>query len=118
MQSGDERKLGDKTAITLGYKWDLEEDTMGSTMEISLISKRRGQSQRKKLEEVNENPSMITRRSLSVLSASIVSTDGILSAPLQIGAKLLLSRASQLLPGVDSKFVQDCLEYINSVTDY
>ena len=88
-------------------------------MEISLISKRRGQSQNRKVEEANENTSMITRRSLSVLSASIASTGDILSAPLQIGAKLLLSRAAQLLPGgpevwrtplveVDSNVVQDC----------
>ena len=64
---------------------------------------------------------MITRRSLSVLSASIISTDGILSTPLKIGARLLLSRAAQLLPGgpevwrtplveVESEFVQDFLK--------
>ena len=98
-------------------------------MEIFNVSKKRGESQNRKLEEANENPSMITRRSLAVLSASIVSTDGVLSAPLHMGAKLLLSRAAQLLPGgpevwrkplmeVESENVQDCLKYIDSVKEY
>ena len=58
-----------------------------------------------------------------------MSTDGIMSAPLQIGAKLLLSRPAQIMPGgtevwrkplieVDREFVQDCLKYINSVKYY
>ena len=129
MQSEDKRKLEDKTANTSGYKWDLEEDTIGFTKDISLISKKRGKSQNRKLEDAYKNPSMIARRRLSVLSASIISADGILLAPLQVGTKLLLSRAVQLLPGhhefwrkppmeVDIEFVQDCLKYIDSVKAY
>ena len=99
------------------------------TMEISLVSRKRGESQNRKLGEAHENPSMITRRSLAVLCASITSTDGVLSAPLQVGAKLLVSRAAQLLPGgpevwrkplvgIDDEFVGDCLKYIDSISDY
>ena len=72
---------------------------------------------------------MITRRSLAVLCTFITSTEGVLSAPLQVGAKLLVSRAAQLLPGgpeiwrkplvgIDDKFVGDCLKYIDSISDY
>ena len=82
MPIGDERKMGDKNATTLGYKWDLEDDALLGTMEIFLISRKRGESQNRKLEEAHENPSMITRRSLAVLCASITSTDRVLSAPL------------------------------------
>ena len=99
MKRRDKRKLEEKTTIILEYKWDLEEDTIGSTTVISLVSKKRGKSQNMKIEEANGNSSMITRRSLAVLSASIISTDCVLSTPLQVGAKLLLSRAAQLLPG-------------------
>ena len=45
MPIGDERKLGDKNATTLVYKWDLEDDTLLGTMEISLVSRKRGESQ-------------------------------------------------------------------------
>ena len=53
IESEDKRKLEDKTANTLGYKWDLKDDTIGSTMEISLVSKIRGESQNRELEEAN-----------------------------------------------------------------
>jgi len=82
-----------------------------------------------KLKEIRENPHLITRRALSVLCASIVSTDGVLSAPLQLGAKLLLSRAAVLCPGgveswrkelqsIDSQFTEDVISYIKSIEDY
>ena len=72
---------------------------------------------------------MITRRSLSVLCASIVSTDGVPSIPLPLGTKLLLSRAPNLCPGkieswreelqsIDPNFVQDKLLYIRSIGPY
>ena len=46
-----------------------------------------------------------------------------------MGAKLLVSRAAQLLPGgpevwrkplvgIDDEFVGDCLKYIDSISDY
>ena len=99
MPIGDEIRMGHKNANTLGYKWDLEDDTLLGTMEIFLVSRKKGEKSEQKLEEAHENPSMITRRSLDLLCASVNSTDGVLSAPLQVGAKLLVSRAAQLLPG-------------------
>ena len=86
MPIGDERRMGDKNTTTLGYKWDLEDDTLLGTMEISLVSRKRGESQNRKLEEAHENPSMITKRSLAVLCTFITSSEGVLSAPLQVGA--------------------------------
>ena len=101
-------KMGDKTATTLGYKWDLEEDTLLGTMKISLVSRKEGESQNRKLEKAHENPSMITRRSLAVLCTSITSTDGVLSAPLQAGAQLL-PRCQEVwrkpLVGIDDELV-------------
>ena len=79
---------------------------------------------------VEENDAMVTKRSLAVLTASIVSTDGVLSAPLQLGAKLLLSRAATLCPGtdsvkwtvplktIDSEIVTDVVSYIKTIKDY
>ena len=54
------------------------------------------------LSEIDEDIRLITKRTLAVLCASIVATDGILSAPLQLGSKLLLSRAAVLLPGLEN----------------
>ena len=34
--------MGDKKSTTLGYKWDLEDDTLLETMEIFLVSRKRG----------------------------------------------------------------------------
>ena len=45
MSIGDEKRMGDKNANTLGYKWDLEDDTLLGTMEIFLVSRKRGESQ-------------------------------------------------------------------------
>ena len=98
-------------------------------MEISLVSRKRGGSQNGKFEEAHENPSMITRKSLAVLCTSITSTEGVLSAPLQVRAILLVSRADQLLPGgpeicrkhllgIDDEFVVDCLKYTYSISDF
>ena len=64
-----------------------------------------------------------------MLCASTTSTDGVLSAPLQEVAKLLVSSAAQLLPGgpevwrkplvgIDDEFVGDCLKYIDCISDY
>ena len=97
-------------------------------MEPALVSKKRGMSRNMSLSEVQGNPKIITKRALAVLCASIVSTDGVMSAPLQLGAKLLLSRASVLCPGlemwnkpldeIDSKFTQDVLRYVKSIERY
>ena len=45
MPIGDDIRIGDKNANTLGYKWDLEDDTLLGTMEIFLVSRKRGESQ-------------------------------------------------------------------------
>ena len=99
MEAGDERLKGKSETNTLGYQWNLKKDTLLSTMEPTLVSKKRGMSRNQNIRQIRENPELITRRALSVLCASIVSTDGVLSAPLQLGAKLLLSRAAVLCPG-------------------
>ena len=102
LQPGDKRLTGEKIVHTLGYSWDIEEDVISSTMEPSLVSKKRGMSREIPLSVVEDNNEIVTKRALAVLTASIVSTDGILSAPLQLGAKLLLSRAATLCAGTDS----------------
>ena len=69
-------------------------------------------------------PRIDNRSFLSVLCASIVSTDG-----MQLGTKLLLSRAAVLCPGgieswreelqsTEPNFVQDKLLYIRSIEPY
>ena len=45
----------------------------------------------------------ITRKTLSVLVATIVTVGGVHSAPLQLGAKALLSRSAQVC-GADKTF--------------
>ena len=98
-------------------------------MEPTLVSKKRGMSRNQNIRQIRENPELITRRALSVLCASIVSTDGVLSAPLQLGAKLLLSRAAVLCPGgveswrkelqnIDKGFTEDVLLYLKSIENY
>ena len=57
-----------------------------------------------------------------------MSTDGVLSAPLQLDAKSLLSRASVISPGLeswnkpqidlDSEFTNDVLSYVKSIEGY
>ena len=99
---GDERLQQEKEVSTLGFLWNLQTDALTSTMEPAVISKKRGLSRNMSLNKVQDDPNLITKRSLAVLTASIVSTDGIISVPLQLGAKLLLSRASVICPGLDS----------------
>ena len=64
------------------------------------FKKKGGMSRNQKIQQIRESPELITRRAQSVLYASRVSTNGILSASLQLGAKLLLSRAAVLCPDV------------------
>ena len=71
-------------------------------MEPAFISKKREMSRNAKLSDVHANDGLITKRGLAVLCASLVSTDGVLSVPLQLGAKLLLSRAAVVCPGMES----------------
>ena len=86
-------------------------------------------SRNQNIKQIRESPELITRRALSVLCASIVPTDGILSAPLQLGAKLLLSRAAVLCScGVESwrkelqkigkGFIENVLLYLKSIEGY
>ena len=60
---------------TLGFLWDLQEDLIISTMEPSFVSKKRGMSRNMALSEVQNNPKLVTKRSIAVFCASIVSTD-------------------------------------------
>ena len=84
----------------MGFLWDVRDDLITSTMEPALVSKKRGMSHNMKLSDIQENDKLIMTRGLAVLYPSIVSTDGILSVPLQLGAKLLLLRASVISPGL------------------
>ena len=102
MDKNDPRLLGEKESTTLGYKWDLQYDQIQPAMEITFVSKKRGMSKDVNLLDFCQNEKQITKRSLAVLTASTVSTDGILSIPLQLGAKLLLSRASALCPEMEN----------------
>ena len=48
------------------------------------MSKKRGMSRNAKLSDIHSDDSLITKRGLAVLCASLVSTDGIFSVPLQL----------------------------------
>ena len=119
---------GEKLVATLGYQWDVKEDSISSTMEPAVVSKKRGMSQNMKLSDIRNNAKLVTKRGLAVFCASVVSTDSVLSVPLQLGAKLLLSRASVLSPGlesenkplvnIDSEFTQDVLSQIKSIRKF
>ena len=91
MEDGDDRMTGEKLVATLGYLWDLQGDFVSSTKEPSVVSKKRGMSSNVKLSDIKDNPKLVTKRGIAVLCASVLSTDGVLSVPLQLGAKLLLS---------------------------
>ena len=130
LKKNDERLKGERVINTLGYKWDLKDDTISTTMEPAIVSKKRGMSRNVPISQMLEDDKVITKRSLAVLTASIVSTDGVLSAPLQLGAKLLLSRVSTLCPGsegaqwnvplvtIDKEFVEDVKAYVKSIERY
>ena len=76
-----------------------------------------------KLSNIQNNDKLVRKRGLAVLCASIVSTDGILSVPLQLGTKLFLLGASVISPGleswtqplseIDAEFTNDVLKYVN-----
>ena len=97
-------------------------------MEPAFISKKGGMSRNAQLSDVHDNDRLITKRGLAVLCASLVSTDGILSVPLQLGAKILLSRASVISPGmeswnlpldnVDPDFASDVCRYVESIENF
>ena len=118
----------ESVTATLGYLWNLETDTLTGTMEPAFISKKRGMSRNAKLSDVQENDNIITKRGIAVLCASLVSTDGVLSVPLQLGAKLLLSRAAVVCPGMESwnkplveddpEFIEDVCRYIKTIEHY
>ena len=67
---------------TLSFLWNLQEDVISSTMEPSLVSKKKGMSRNMQLNDIQNNPKLVTKRVLAVLCASVVSTDGMLSVPL------------------------------------
>ena len=77
-------------------------DALSEEREVQVVLpvvKKRGVRRNHNIRQIRKSPELINRRALSVLCASIVSTDGILSAPLQLGAKIILSRAAVLCPG-------------------
>ena len=126
-ENGNDEKEESVTA-TLRYLWDLRTDTLSGTMEPAFISKKRGMSRNAKLSDIYENDNLVTKRGLAVLCASLVSTDGVLSVPLQLGAKLLLSRAAVVCPGMESwnkplveddpEFVEDVRRYVKTIEHY
>ena len=67
----------------------LKTDSFASTLEPKLVLKNRGMSRNKRLMDAQENSDFINRRSMSVLCASIVSTDGDLSTPFQLGVLII-----------------------------
>ena len=80
------------------------------------------------MSDVHDNDRLITKRGLAVLCISLVSTDGILFVPLQLGAKLLLSPSSVISPGmenwnlplveVDPDFASDVCKYVKSIEHF
>ena len=108
--------------------WNLQTDTLDGTIEPAFISKKRGMSRHAKLSDVHSDDSLITKLGLAVLCASLVSTDGTLSVPLQLGAKLLLSCAAVVCPGMESwnrplveddpGFVEDVSWYVETIEHY
>ena len=97
-------------------------------MEPAFVSKKRGMSRNAKLSDVHENDNLVTKRKIAVLCASLVSTDGVLSVPLQLGAKFLLSRVAVVCPGMESwnrplveddpGFVEDVRRYVKTIEHY
>ena len=97
-------------------------------MEPAFISMKRGMSRNGKLADVHSDDNLITKCGLAVLCAYLVSTDGILSVPLQLGARLLLSHAAVVCPGMESwnrplvednpGFVEDVRRYVKTIEHY
>ena len=66
-------------------------------METALQSKKRGVTVRESLKTKLPERDTISGSCLSLLCASLLSTDGILSPPCQMGAIVILSQASKLV---------------------
>ena len=114
----DEKSKGEMVTATLGFLRNLQTDTLSGTMEPAFISKKRGMSRNAKLSDVHSDDSIVIKHGLAMLCASLVSSDGILSVPLQLGAKLLLSRAAVICPGMESwnrPLVKDDPEFVDNV---
>ena len=48
-----------------------------------------------RVKDAEEYPVLISRRSLSVFCASMISTYGVMSTPLKLGARLLISKTGE-----------------------
>ena len=79
-----------------GYLWNLSKDTIQPSMDLFVFSKTRGTKTYPNLAEMHPDITKVSGKSLSILAATIVSIYGCLMAPIQLGTKALLSRASQV----------------------
>ena len=98
-------------------------------MDLTVFSKTRGTKIHPNLAEMHPDITQVSRKSLSILAASIVSIDGCLTAPIQLGAKALLSRASQVctadkalwqsaIINYDPELAADINMYIRSIRNF
>ena len=81
------------------------------------------------LAEMYPDITKVIRKLLSILAATIVSVDGCLSGPIQLGAKALLSRAAQVCPSdkslwqtpianYDPGLAKDCDKYFRTIRHF
>ena len=122
MEEGDARRTTESENI---YRLtsDLEHDTKPTVMELTIHQKSRGMKVKPNLFEELTTVDQISRKSLSILLATIVAVDGVLSAPLQLEAKALLSRSAQVcgsdkslwktpLAQFDPQLAEDIMAYL------
>ena len=76
----------------------MEEDTISPNFDATIHSKNCGRAVKPNVSEELPNINEISRHSMAVLPATLVSPDSCYSLPLQPGAKALLSRCCQTGP--------------------
>ena len=98
-------------------------------MKLTIHQKSRGMKIKLNLFEELPTVNEVSRKSLSVLVAKIVTVDGVLSSPLQNGAKALLSRSARVcgydkrlwktpLVNFDPQLAKDIMGYLRTIQNY
>ena len=77
----DDPRRSIQTENLYGYTWDLERDTLQPAMELTINGMSRGRNVKPNLLEKFPKPEEISQYLLSVLTTTIVTVDGCLSAP-------------------------------------